>query len=61
MDTQLYVTSPYCRARLERLAREAGMSVEKFTAVFFEKIAMRVFSRIKKGNTNPNRAKDFGA
>ena len=54
---ELFVMSPYSRAKIERLAREAGVSVEKFASVFFERLAKRAFDRAEKGNTNLKKQK----
>ena len=55
--TCLYVTSPYAQAKLERLAREAGISPRKYVSDFLETLFIRATSRAQKGNTNPKSAK----
>ncbi len=57
--SSLYVTSPYAQAKLERLAREAGVSPRKFVSDFLETQFARVSSRAQKGNTNPKSTKDL--
>ena len=57
--TSLYVTSPYAQAKLERLAREAGVSPRKYVSDFLEARFARAMSRAEKGSTNPKSAKGF--
>ena len=57
--TSLYVTSPYAQAKLERLAREAGISARKYASDFLEAQFARATSRAQKGSTNPKSLKDF--
>ncbi len=55
MDSKIVVTSPYCQAKLERLAREAGVPVELYATKFLERMAANAFSRVEKGSTYPPR------
>ena len=45
--------SPYVKARLVRLAKEKGESVEKFTSELLARLVDAAFCRAQKGDTHP--------